>query len=64
MNANEYFQLGVDEKQKLEIQALIEQRSEAKKQKDYTKADEIRSKLESMGIMILDTAEGSVWEKA
>ena len=64
MNANEYFQLGVDEKQKLEIQALIEQRSEAKKQKDYTKADEIRSKLQSMGIVILDTAEGSVWEKA
>ena len=58
-----YFQLGVSEEQKNEIESLIAKRSEAKKQKDFAEADKIREELRKMGIEIMDTFEGCVWEK-
>ncbi|MBN2721517.1 MAG: cysteine--tRNA ligase [Campylobacterales bacterium] len=58
-----YFQLGVDDTLKAQIEALIEQRGEAKKQKDFTLADQIRNQLNEMDINIMDTAGGTVWEK-
>jgi cysteinyl-tRNA synthetase len=58
-----YFQIGIDEEQKARIEALIAQRSEAKKNKDFAKADAIRDELYAMGITIMDTPEGTVWEK-
>lgn len=63
MDANSYFQLGVSSEQKEKIKELIEKRSEAKKVKDFKKADEIRDELQKMGILIMDTHEGTVWEK-
>lgn len=41
-----------------EILALVEERTDAKKRKDYKTADEIRDKLKSMGITLIDTKEG------
>ncbi len=58
-----YFQIGIDQETKAKIEALIEARDSAKKEKDYTKADTIRNELSSMGIAIMDTANGTVWEK-
>ncbi|MDD3774796.1 MAG: cysteine--tRNA ligase [Sulfurovaceae bacterium] len=58
-----YFQLGVDEGLKQKIETLIKQRSEAKKQKDFALADQIRDQLNDMDINIMDTANGTVWEK-
>ena len=58
-----YFQIGIDEETKAKIQALIEARDSAKQEKDYTKSDTIRNELSSMGIAIMDTANGTVWEK-
>lgn len=58
-----YFQLGIDEKLKKEIEILINQRSEAKKQKDFILADQIRDQLNNMNINIMDTANGTLWEK-
>jgi len=58
-----YFQIGVDEALKSQIEALIEKRSEAKKAKDFATSDAIRDELTAMGIAIMDTAEGTVWEK-
>ena len=58
-----YFQLGVDEALKAQIETLIEQRSEAKKQKDFAVADQIRNQLNEMDINIMDTAGGTAWEK-
>lgn len=58
-----YFQLGVDDTLKAQIEALIEQRGEAKKQKDFALADQIRNQLNEMDINIMDTAGGTVWEK-
>ncbi len=58
-----YFQLGVSEAQKSEIEFLISQRLEAKKQKDFANADKIREKLREMGVEIMDTPSGCMWEK-
>ncbi len=62
-DAYEYFQLGVSNEERSTIQALLEQRDKAKKEKNYQEADKIREKLLDMGIKIMDTAEGTVWEK-
>jgi cysteinyl-tRNA synthetase len=45
------------------IGCLIEQRNEARKNKDWAKADEMRNKLLDMGIEIKDTKEGTIWKK-
>ncbi|MBD3793481.1 MAG: cysteine--tRNA ligase [Campylobacterales bacterium] len=58
-----YFQLGIDEATKYKIESLIAARNEAKKAKDYAKSDAIRDKITAMGISLMDTAEGTLWEK-
>jgi len=63
-DAFSYFQLGIDEKTKAKIEELITKRSEAKRQKDFATADAIRQELQSMGILIMDTPQGTLWEKA
>lgn len=63
-NATEYFQLGVSDDEKVKIEELIIQRTEAKKAKDFAAADAIRVKLKEMGVELMDTASGTVWEKA
>ena len=45
-----------------EINKLINERNEAKKNKDYAKADEIRNHLQSMVILLKDTREGTTYE--
>ena len=47
-----------------EVEAMIAQRQEARKAKDFAKADEIRDKLLAMGIILKDTREGVKWERA
>ncbi|WP_172199726.1 cysteine--tRNA ligase [Campylobacter sp. RM16188] len=59
----EYFQFGVSDEQKALINELIAQRNEAKAAKDYAKADAIRTKLSDMQIAIMDTPNGTMWEK-
>lgn len=46
-----------------EIEALVAERSEAKKQKNYKRADEIRDMLGKMGIAIEDTLQGPKWKR-
>lgn len=46
-----------------DIEELINQRQEARSNKDYSKADEIRDLLLDKGIKLKDTATGVVWEK-
>lgn len=58
-----YFQIGIDEVTKSKIESLIEQRNKAKKTKDYEKSDAIRDKITAMGIALMDTANGTLWEK-
>jgi cysteinyl-tRNA synthetase len=63
-DAAEYFQLGVSETDKASIESLINERAEAKKAKNFAVADAIRDKLKSMGVELMDSANGTVWEKA
>lgn len=54
------------EKQMLdeEIEALIAERQEARKAKNFARADEIRDELLAKGIILEDTREGVKWKKA
>ena len=42
---------------------LLVARTEAKANKDWAKADEIRAQLTEMGIEVEDTPEGPRWRK-
>jgi len=42
-----------------EVEALVAARQEARKARDFRKADEIRKRLDEMGYIIEDTAGGS-----
>lgn len=44
-----------------EIEALIQQRAEAKKNKDFATADKIRDDLKARGIILKDTRQGTTW---
>ncbi|AYJ79344.1 cysteine--tRNA ligase [Aliarcobacter cryaerophilus ATCC 43158] len=61
-DAFSYFQFGVSLELKKQIEELILKRTEAKKDKDFVKADSIRDDLSAMNISIMDTALGVVWE--
>ncbi|MBQ6441720.1 MAG: cysteine--tRNA ligase [Lachnospiraceae bacterium] len=47
-----------------EIEALIEERQNARKEKNFARADEIRDALLEKGILLEDTREGVKWKKA
>ena len=46
-----------------EIEALIEKRNEARKNKDWATADRIRDDLKARGILLKDTPNGVTWTK-
>ena len=46
------------------VEALIEERQTARKEKNYARADEIRAELTAMGILLEDTKEGVKWKRA
>lgn len=58
-----YFQQGVTNDKKALIESKIAKRMQAKKDKDFALADALRDELVKMGISILDTPQGTVWEK-
>lgn len=47
-----------------EIEALIQKRTDAKKNKDFKLADEIRNELLEKGIVLEDTRQGVKWRRA
>ena len=47
-----------------QIQALIAARAAAKAAKDFAQADQIRRQLSDMGVVLKDSAQGTVWERA
>ena len=63
IDAFEYFQFGVSNEKRAYIVDLLKQRDEAKISKNYALADEIRIQLTNSGISIMDTPNGTVWEK-
>ena len=57
--------LPYEEKEDLseKVEALIKERAEARKEKNYKRADEIRDELKAMGIVLEDTSSGVKWKK-
>jgi cysteinyl-tRNA synthetase len=47
-----------------DIIKLIEERTEARKQKNWARADQIRNELSSKGILLEDTKDGVKWKRA
>ena len=45
------------------IEALLAERAQAKKEKNFARADEIRDSLKAEGIIITDTPSGAKWER-
>lgn len=61
--------LGIETKREEElldadIEALIEERQQARKEKNFARADAIRDELLEKGIVLKDTREGVKWSKA
>jgi cysteinyl-tRNA synthetase len=46
------------------IEKMIQERTEARKSKNWAKADEIRKQLEAMKIILEDRPDGTVWKSA
>lgn len=59
MNGEKEIESSEEEK----INKLMEERTLAKKEKNYKRADEIRDELNSMGIEIMDTPNGVRWKR-
>ena len=47
-----------------DIEKLIKERQDARKEKNFARADEIRDELAAMGIILKDTREGVTWKRA
>nr|WP_321265765.1 cysteine--tRNA ligase [uncultured Sulfurimonas sp.] len=62
-NAYEYFQFGVDAHTKEQIFDLIVKRDEAKKEKNFEESDKLRDEILAFGVSIMDTPQGTFWEK-
>lgn len=46
-----------------EIDALIEQRNQARKDRNFQRSDQIRDQLKGMNIILEDTAQGTRWKR-
>ena len=62
-NPYTYFQFGVDAHTKEKIFDLIVKRDEAKKAKDFETSDRLRDEILAFGVNIMDTSQGTFWEK-
>jgi cysteinyl-tRNA synthetase len=47
-----------------QVASLVEARNDARRMKDFTRADALREKLQSMGIHLTDAASGTTWKKS
>jgi cysteinyl-tRNA synthetase len=44
------------------IEQLIDERTQARKQRDWARADQIRATLDQRGVQVTDTPEGTIWQ--
>ena len=45
-----------------QVETLLSERSTARANKDWPRADEIRDQLNALGVVVTDTADGPVWD--
>ncbi|WP_186828163.1 MULTISPECIES: cysteine--tRNA ligase [Pseudoxanthomonas] len=59
-----WFNRGASGEDDARIQALVDERSAAKKARDFARADAIRDQLAAEGILLEDTPQGPRWKRA
>ena len=58
-----WFKGGVNDNEDAEIEAKIQARAEAKKNKDWATADKIRDELKAQDIVLEDSPSGTTWKR-
>lgn len=58
-----FLQSGLADEDKQSIDALIEERNQAREKRDWNRADEIRQKLLEQGIELEDKPQGTTWRR-
>ncbi|MDR2872825.1 MAG: cysteine--tRNA ligase [Xanthomonadaceae bacterium] len=59
----DWFARGASQDDEVRIQALIDQRNDAKQARDFVRADAIRDQLIAEGILLEDTPQGVRWKR-
>ena len=59
-----YFHGTAAETTEQRVVALMQQRSAARRERDYARADSIRQELQAMGIALEDTTQGTRWRRS
>ena len=52
-----------DDQSDAQIEQLIDERNQARQQKDFERADALRGQLESLGVHVTDSTSGTRWKK-
>ena len=47
-----------------EIDALVEERNQARRDRDFARSDEIRSQLSEKGVLLEDGPQGTTWRRS
>jgi len=63
MTPEEWFRYGNSEISDNEIDKIVAERDEYRLSKNWTKADEIRNRLDSMGIILEDKPDKTIWRR-
>lgn len=45
-----------------QVESILDKRIEARSNKDYDESDKLRQELDSLGISVMDTPKGQIWE--
>lgn len=48
--------------EKQAIEELVADRTQARKERDWARADQIRAELDELGVDLTDTPDGPVWQ--
>ena len=54
---------GEEDRLSPEEQALFDERQEARRQRDFARADAARARLEALGVVLEDTPKGTRWRR-
>jgi len=61
MKKRKLSRLGLSEERSMQIQARIDERELARKNKDFALSDKLRAEIEADGILVMDGPDGSAW---
>ena len=56
-----WFEGGADDALKAEVEALLEQRLQARAEKNWPEADRIRDRLTALNVVVMDGPTGATW---